>query len=291
MDAEPVQGLSAPILQEWKEPNQRDGSEEAIQACYDLLSSGRPLLEILDAAKRLPGLKKVPQSNLGDEPADTQIREISGEARGISVEWEIAPVAEWAEPKFVETVALVSVIGAGASHSLVALDGQLTPDRAGIVTRGTKLSRLSGAALFWLIPAMSLSIVGTGLKSVIDADVLRMAASTTTATEAEKLAPITPTTEASRIAPQITPAEDETRLGLEQVIIGAPAEPTTESKTTAQVQSSGAPSVVKGIQTRPAPLASPPVTARPKPTQRRHTRIERPSFNNWELPSRLTDGF
>ena len=291
MDAEPVQGLSAPILQEWKEPNQRDGSEEAIQACYDLLSSGRPLLEILDAAKRLPGLKKVPQSNLGDEPADTQIPAISGEARGISVQWQIAPVAEWAEPKFVETVALVSVIGAGASHSLVALDGQLTPDRAGIVTRGTKLSRLSGAALFWLIPAMSLSIVGTGLKSVIDADVLRMAASTTTATEAEKVAPITPTTEASRTAPQITPAEDETRLGLEQVIIGAPAEPTTESKTTAQVQSSGAPSVVKGIQTRPAPLASPPVTARPKPTQRRHTRIERPSFNDWELPSRLTNGF
>ena len=291
MDAEPVQGLSAPILQEWKEPNQRDGSEEAIQACYDLLSSGRPLLEILDAAKRLPGLKKVPQSNLGDEPADTQIPAISGEARGISVQWQIAPVAEWAEPKFVETVALVSVIGAGASHSLVALEGQLSPDRAGIVTRGTKLSRLIGAALFWLIPAMSLSIVGTGLKSVIDADVLRMAASTTTATEAEKVAPITPTTEASRTAPQITPAEDETRLGLEQVIIGAPAEPTTESKTTAQVQSSGAPSVVKGIQTRPAPLASPPVTARPKPTQRRHTRIERPSFNDWELPSRLTDGF
>ena len=291
MQAEPVRGLSAPIPQERKDLYQRDGNEEAIQACYDLLSSGRPLSEILDAAKRLPRLNKARQSNLGDEPADTQIREISGQARGISVQWEIAPVAEWAEPKFVETVALVSVIGAGASHSLVALDGQLTPDRAGIVTRGTKLSRLSGAALFWLIPAMSLSIVGTGLKSVIDADVLRMAASTTTATEAEKVAPITPTTEASRTAPQITPAEDETRLGLEQVIIGAPAEPTTEPKTTAQVQSSGAPSVVKGIQTRPAPLASPPVTARPKPTQRRHTRIERPSFNNWELPSRLTDGF
>src|SRR5947207_9325176 len=139
---------------------------------------------------------------------------------------------------------------------------------------------------------MFLSIVRDGLKSVIDADVLRMAASTTTATEAKKIvAPITPTTEASRTAPQITPAEDETRLGLEQVIVGAPAEPTTESKTTGQVQSSGAPSVVKDIQTRPAPLASPPVTARPKPTQRRHTRIERPSFNNWELPSRLTDGF
>ena len=294
MQAEPVRGLSAPIPQERKDLYQRDGNEEAIQACYDLLSSGRPLSEILDAAKRLPRLNKARQSNLGDEPADTQIREISGEARGISFQWEIAPVgnrAEWAESSFVESVALVSVIGAGASHSLVALDGQLTPDRAGIVTRGTKLSRLSGAALFWLIPAMSLSIVGTGLKSVIDADVLRMAASTTTATEAEKVAPITPTTEASRTAPQITPAEDETRLGLEQVIIGAPAEPTTESKTTAQVQSSGAPSVVKGIQTRPAPLASPPVTARPKPTQRRHTRIERPSFNNWELPSRLTDGF
>src|SRR5438067_398814 len=283
MDSEPVQGLSAPILQEWKEPNQRDSSEEAIQACYDLLSSGRPLLEILDAATRLPGLKKVPQSNLGDEPADTQIPAISGEARGISVQWQIAPVAEWAEPKFVETVALVSVIGARASHSLAALDGQLTPDRAGIVTRGTKLSRLSGAALFWLIPAMSLSIVGTGLKSVIDADVLRMAASTTTATEAEKVAPITPTTEASRTAPQITPAEDETRLGLEQVIIGAPAEPTTDS-TTAQVQSGDAPSVVKGIQTRPTPLASPPVTARPRPIPRRHTRIEQPAYRDWELP-------
>ena len=291
MQAEPVRGLSAPIPQERKDLYQRDGNEEAIQACYDLLSSGRPLSEILDAAKRLPRLNKARQSNLGDEPADTQIREISGEARGISVQWEIAPVAEWAEPKFVETVALVSVIGAGASHSLVALDGQLTPDRAGIVTRGTKLSRLSGAALFWLIPAMSLSIVGTGLKSVIDADVLRMAASTTTATEAEKVAPITPTTEASRTAPQITPAEDETRLGLEQVIIGAPAEPTTDSKTTAQVQSGDAPSVVKGIQTRPTPLASPPVTARPRPIPRRHTRIEQPAYRDWELPRRLTDGF
>ena len=107
MQAEPVRGLSAPIPQERKDLYQRDGNEEAIQACYDLLSSGRPLLEILDAAKRLPGLKKVPQSNLGDEPADTQIPTISGEARGISVQWQIAPVAEWAEPKFVETVASI----------------------------------------------------------------------------------------------------------------------------------------------------------------------------------------
>src|SRR5437764_13672793 len=108
---------------------------------------------------------------------------------------------------------------------------------------------------------MSLSIVGTGLKSVIDADVLRMAASTTTATEAEKVAPITPTTEASRTAPQITPAEDETRLGLEQVIIAAPAEPTTAPKTTAKAQSSGAPSVRKGIQSRPTLVPSPASTA------------------------------
>src|SRR4051794_25605217 len=87
---------------------------------------------------RLPRLNKARQSNLGDEPADTQIREISGEARGISFQWEIAPVgnrAEWAESSFVESVALVSVIGAGASHSVVALEGQLSPDRRGIVTR------------------------------------------------------------------------------------------------------------------------------------------------------------
>jgi hypothetical protein len=85
MQAEPVRGLSAPIPQERKDLYQRDGNEEAIQACYDLLSSGRPLSEILDAAKRLRRLNKARQSNLGDEPADTQIREISGEARGISV--------------------------------------------------------------------------------------------------------------------------------------------------------------------------------------------------------------
>ena len=115
MNAEPVQGLSAPILQQPKDANQRDGSEEAIQACCDLLASGRPFSEILEAAKRLPRRNKVPQSNVGELPADTRIREISGEARGISFQWEIARVAEWAEPRFVESVALVSATGAGPS--------------------------------------------------------------------------------------------------------------------------------------------------------------------------------
>jgi len=289
MNAEPVQGLSAPILQQPKDANQRDGSEEAIQACCDLLASGRPFSEILEAAKRLPRRNKVPQSNVGELPADTRIREISGEARGISFQWEIAPVAEWAEPRFVESVALVSATGAGPSSSLVVLEGQLSADNARIAAPGTKLSRLIGAALFWLIPAMSLSIVAAASKSLIDADVFSRLAATTTVTEAENVAPIIPTTEAGRTALQITPVQDEARLGLEQVVTDVPAEAT--SKITAPVQSSGAPSVVKDIQTRPAPLASPPLTARREPIQRRPARIERPFFKQWELPGRLTDGF
>lgn len=188
-----------------------------------------------------------------------------------------------------ESVALLSATGAGPSYSLVALQGQVSADKARIVAPASKLSRLIGVALFWLIPAMSLSIVAAGSKSLIDADVFWKLAATTTVTEAENVPPTTPTTARGRTALQITPVQDEARLRLEQVVTDAPAEPT--STTTAQVQSSGGANVVKDAQTRPAPLTLPPVTAGRGPIQRRPTRIERPFFKNWELPGRLTDGF
>ena len=229
MEAEPVQSIRASIHPELKDPLRSDLSNQAIQACYELLSSGHPLSEVLDAAKRIVSANKASQSNIGGKPGDTQISDIAGEAHGASCQWGTAHVAEPVESRLVDhsrdsSGALTPGTRADAPHIPVALKVQQTPESARVEAGGgTKLSRLIGAALFWLIPAISLMVLGTTGKSLIDADLLRRAAETaakaipraiqrvedlpaTTTAEPEKIQP-TPAPEASRTPPEITPEQ------------------------------------------------------------------------------------
>src|SRR5207302_6733381 len=65
METEPAQCLNETISQEQKEHFRSDAGEETIQACYDLISSGQPLSEILVALKQLGPLDKQRQSERG----------------------------------------------------------------------------------------------------------------------------------------------------------------------------------------------------------------------------------
>jgi hypothetical protein len=230
MEAEPVQSIRASIHPELKDPLRSDLSDQAIQACYELLSSGHPLSEVLDAAKRIVSANKASQSNIGGKPGDTQISDIAGEAHGASCQWGTAQVAEPVESRHLDhspgsSGALTSGTRADAPHIPVALKVEQLPESARVEAGGdAKFCRLIGAALFWLIPAVSLTVLATTGKSLVDVDLLRVAAEATakaipravqrgedlpatTTAEAEKIQPSTPTSEASRTAPQITPEQ------------------------------------------------------------------------------------
>src|ERR1700732_5229020 len=157
METMPSQGLiSAPIPEQSKNRFGSDGSEEAIQACYDLLSSGYPLSEILVALKRLGPLNKV-QSELRGARGDTKIYDIGGEFSDESSRWQIAKAAEPVESK----------------RSLTAVHVPQFPEHAGDAERlSIKWSRPIGIALFWLIPAISLTVAGIAGKLLIDAHLL-----------------------------------------------------------------------------------------------------------------------
>src|SRR5205807_7381319 len=83
MQAESAPGSSASVYPELKDRSRSDDRERAVQACYELLSSGHPLSEILDAAKRVANLNKIPDVGVNIETAD-----MPGEARGAASEWD-----------------------------------------------------------------------------------------------------------------------------------------------------------------------------------------------------------
>jgi hypothetical protein len=116
-------------------------SEEAIQACYDLLSSGHPLSEILDALKRLGPLNTA-STELGGALGNTQFLASSAESRGTSPHWAIVQVPT----------------PFGASLTLVPLN--LEQSQQHDRDHRKRWSRPIGAAIFWLIPAMSLMLIG-----------------------------------------------------------------------------------------------------------------------------------
>jgi hypothetical protein len=302
MEAEPVQGFSASIYTEPKDPFRSADGDAAIQTCYELLSSGRPLSEVLDAAKRLSSLNQASKSTPGGGPGDTQIPDIAGEARSASSRLVTAQVTEPVELRLVDhsldsSGALAAGIGADAPHSRVDLNVRQSLGSARIEKGWViKLSRLIGAFLFWLIPAISLIVVGTIGKSLIDSDQIRKPAEATgeampgaiqlgqdltapTTAEAENIAPRPPTSQVARTAPQIRPEQIESPRAAEQVVNGSPAEPATEAGTTAQagIPDRGSLSVRTGKRTRPAALGSPVVTSRPKPAYGHHARIQRPT--------------
>jgi len=251
MPAEPLHGSSAST------PYSSGASAEAVQVLCELLSAGRPISEVLDAAKRFASLDKGSKSGLGGGLARTQIDGVAGQSPGVLAQGGTAQLTELVESNLaISANPLAPIAG---SRSLIVLGGRQSLEAGRVEKR--KLSRPIGAALFLLIPAMSLTVVwatGTGL---FDADLLRNNAGTT--------AEVVSTPEASRIPP-ITPGQFEPGRSAEPTVAGPPAEPGTEVGTTA-----------------PAALSLRPVTDRSKPAQPRHTRIQR----RWGHPRRLTDGF
>src|SRR5262249_4667075 len=82
VEAQPSREASLPISQGGEHSVRSDAYEEAIQACYALLSSGRPLAEILIALKRLGPFNK-DQLKSRDVCFDTQNSDL-GEPRSHS---------------------------------------------------------------------------------------------------------------------------------------------------------------------------------------------------------------
>ena len=165
MVAEPLRDLSASDSEGRKD---HIPGEEAIQACYDLLSSGRALSDILVALKRLGPLNRHNGSERRVEPSDTEIPEITGEDCAASSQWRTVQLAQPLESRVLDqspepSGALVCAGGDlspyHTSRSLVAL----TAPSSRRVENGLrdKLFRPIGAVLLWLIPAISLTSLGS----------------------------------------------------------------------------------------------------------------------------------
>jgi len=168
MEAEPVRGGTASIP-EPKNPSRSDGREAIIQSCYDLLCSGQALSEVLEKAKRLSDLSKATKLDAASEPS-AQISDAPDEARshsGARSEPQNAQLPEPTPSRLVDqsresSGALAPYTGSNAAHSPDALRIQQPPGTIRVDQAGaTKLSRLTGPALFWLIPIMSLIVTAT----------------------------------------------------------------------------------------------------------------------------------
>jgi hypothetical protein len=265
MEAEPVQSLSASGSQECKDQFRSENSEEAIQACHDLLASGHSLSEILAALKRFGPLNTASQSERDGGRADTQISDQAGEPCAASPQWQTAQVTRPIESRLLDQAqglsgALVPT-DCDASHSLVALSAQQNTR----VENGKK-TRPIGAVLLWLIPAISLMVVGIAGKPLIDASLTRE-------TAAHRVVPI--------VIPSREAAEDLTTPPTEAAEIGAPVLAVPKASRTAS----------EITPKRPTVPNSPPATRQQTSAPPRHTRIQRPFPMEWKTPGRLTDGF
>jgi hypothetical protein len=248
MKAEPLQHVSVPISQQPKDRSRSGANEQAIQACCDLLSSGQPLSEILVAVKQLGPLNNAP-SDFGGAPDQAQISGPVDEMRGALPQWAIAQVAEPPE----------------ASRSLVLLN--IEPSRQRARHEG-KWSRTIAVVLFWLIPAMSIILMGIAGKLSIDAGLMWKSGSATAVIET--VAPSPAITEVGR------PAADQPQ---------AARDPATQAAITAPANNQD-----RGprIQDRPAVKSSSRPTSRP--AQQPSTEFYRSSPKEWRIPPRLTDG-
>lgn len=197
MKTEPLQQISLPISREPKDRHS-GANPQAIQACYDLLSSGQPLSEILVALKQLGRLNNT-QSESGGAPDHTQTFGPVGE---IGCALPPRAMAQVAEP--IET-----------GRSLVLLNVEASQQRG----RDERRSRRPVAvALFCLIPAMSLMVVEIGGKLLIDADLFRN--SGTAMAGIETVAPMPAITEVGRTEPD---QSESARESVSQAALNPPA--------------------------------------------------------------------
>ena len=272
METEPARCLNESISQEQKDHFRSDAGEETIQACYDLISSGHPLSEILVALKQLGPLNKQRQSERGLQPSDTQNCDVPGEIRAVVPHWQTAQLTKPLESQLLDhsqdiSAALVRTSG-DWSHSLVALTARRSPESAPVENRlGIKLPRPIGLVLFWLVPALSLTVFGVGGKLLSDADLTWKATEATAGPRA-----ILRTVERSEDATAPRPEAAETSAPVSALSgVGRNArEIASERSTTAN---------------------SAPVRDRRRSAQPLHTPMQRPFSMEWRIPSRLTDGF
>src|SRR5205814_329875 len=115
------------------------------------------------------------QSERGLEPSDPQISDIAGEAGAAAPQWQTAHFAGSLESRLLGQPQNVSAAlvwtGGNSSYSLVASRVHRWSEIAQVENRlGIKLSRPIRAVLFWLIPAISLTVVGIAGKLLSDSD-------------------------------------------------------------------------------------------------------------------------
>jgi hypothetical protein len=270
METEPARCFNESISQEHQDHFRSDAGEETIQACYDLISSGRPLSEILVALKQLGPLDKQRQSERGLR--GTQTLELAGEVCAALPHWQTAQLTKPLESRLLDqsqdsSAALVPTRG-DWSHSLVALSARRAPESARVENRlSIKLPRPIGLVLFWLVPALSLTVVGVTGKLLSDAD---RTWKTTEATAAPKA--ILRTVEVNEDTTEPRPKTAE------------PSAPVPAISAVSRTASEVAPNL-------PASPNSPSVKALRRSVQPRHTQVQRPFPMEWKIPTRLTDGF
>ena len=141
MKAEPLQSVSIPI-----DRFRSEASEQAIQACYELLSSGHSISEIL-SLKQIGPLNKA-QSEPANAPGERKVFYLAGDVAA-PPQWEVVRAAEPVD----------------VSRGLVPLN--LARSQPGARDK-EKWLRPIGVALFWLLPAMSLMLTGIAGKLLVD---------------------------------------------------------------------------------------------------------------------------
>jgi hypothetical protein len=160
--------------------------EQTIEAVARLLSSGRPLSEILQTVKLTASQNQPGQSNGFSErvsdtlhmPGDTRTHPLEGASTGFR-EPANAAVADNQVGASVGVVAPTVHDGAVVAPDLSAGQQPMLPISTREARHGTFLGPV-GAALSWLIPTLSLAISIFAGKSLIDAGVVQNRAEATT---------------------------------------------------------------------------------------------------------------
>jgi hypothetical protein len=270
MTAEPAQGLRVSLPQDQKEHFRSDRSEETIQACYELISSGQPLSDILVALKQLGPLNENSPSERGLKRSDTQIADMVGHVRAAAPQWQTAQLTEPLEPRLLREPQNVTALVRTATYSpnsLIALKVRL-PSAPIENSSGIMSSRPIRSILFWSIPVLSIVIIGIGGKLLSDVDLRWITTLTTAAQE--------PIRSTGQSIDQPTAARAKE------------ADPTAPVPAMSEIITGTRPDM--GQKQSPAPIPA-IVTGRRSSAQPRHTPIQRPPPMGWRIPDRLTDGF
>ena len=244
MEAEPKQRSSSSKHAARNDRVRAVDDEAAIETLYEMLSSGGSLAEVLVTAKRL-------KSGVDGRPG-TDIQRAEDVARSARTRWKTTPVDEPVELNFADSSGALAGDTINDAPSMnVQTASRSAPSERGW---GKRLSRLSAATLLWLIPTVSIVIMGVAARALLDADLTRTAEeatallkaipsaiqlerngsapSPTSAEAAIKEAPF-PAGEVSPTVPERTREQTETVRPSERDVTGSPEAPAVKAATAA----------------------------------------------------------